>query len=174
MRFLNSRIRCERGRITVRMPANLPGTPLTIKLNGLPAESKLETPPGGVLYRKGSEAWITTPVLGSPGLKPPLPRLKRIYEGPVQNASWSKSEKVACVRILQHGAPKPNFKLKIDLLGQDGKHTQITNEAVKENWGAWQLYPIVPNRDPILANGIEIIGDPALHRMEVWAVTSGE
>jgi len=160
----------ERGRIVVRVPASLPSASLTIKLSGLVVDSKFPTPAGGTLYRKDGEAWITAPVLGSPDLRPPLPHLKRIYEGPVQNASWPKAEQIACVRLLQHGAPQPGFKLKIDLLARSGVRTALTNDTLKENWGAWQLFPTIPNRPAVIANSVEINTDPALHKMEVWAV----
>jgi hypothetical protein len=163
-------VQCQRGRLTVRRPTALPGAALTLKLSGVDPHSRIIAPPGGRLYRQGDQVWITTPVLGRPGVPPPAPLLKRIYVGPVQNVTLAKPARIAGIRVLQRGEPKPGFHLQIGLITPQGHTEPFLDTPPGTNWGAWLLYPIAPHRPAISAQGIQINSDPVLLQMEVWAI----
>jgi hypothetical protein len=168
----SAKLESRSGKISLHLPANLPGTPLTLHLSDLPETARIAAPPGGTLHRRGTEAWVTTPRIGHPGTPAPLPHLRCVYRGPVRPVTLSVPERVAGVRVLQQGKPKEGFILGLSLLSPNRQPFPLEDGKIGTNWGAWLLYPIVPNRPPVLTKTIQINEDPSLSQMEVWAVTS--
>lgn len=162
-----ARVRVEKGGLIVSLPDTLPGSRLTLKLQGLPATT---TPPSGaLLYRSGDTAWLTTPLIGKPDVAPPA-RLERIYSGPVKDIRFPKPVRVAGVRVLQRGETKPNYRLKLALTTAAGERS-LADAPLKPNWGVWLLYPLLPNAPAALASGITAVGsDPAVTALEVWTM----
>jgi hypothetical protein len=156
--------------VTLRLPTSLPGTALTVHLSGVAPAVQFTAPPGGTLYRRGSDVWVTTPRLGLPGAPAPSPKLKCVYRGPVKDITLAMPERVAGVRVLQQGEAKKDFTLGLTLVSPDGKDIPLSLPNPGTNWGAWLLYPIVPNRPAVLAKTIRIHEDPSLSQMEVWAI----
>lgn len=163
-------LRAERGRLTVSVPRGLPGTRLTVRLMGIDPKTRLEAPPGARLYRRDDQVWLTTPLIGKSGAPLAEPRVRRVFRGPVKSLTLEKPQRVAAVRVLQHGKAAPGFALSIDLLHVD-KSTSLVQSPIADNWGAWLLYPTVPGGPAPLTDGIRITPDPCLKEMEVWAVT---
>lgn len=161
-----AQVRPERGGLTILLPDTLPGSRLTLKLQGVPAG--VTAPPGAILYRQGETAWLTTPLLGKPDVAPPAV-LERVYTGPVRALSFPKPVRVAGVRLLQRGETKPGFRLTLTLATQGGSQT-LADTPLKPNWGAWLLYALQPNTPAPLATGLTVSADPALTAMEVWAL----
>jgi hypothetical protein len=158
------------GRVTLRVPTTLPGTALRLHLRGVPPNAPLSTPPGGSLYRRGAEVWITTPRIGLPGAPAPRPHLRRVYRGPAENITLAAPARIAGIRILQQGKPKDGFTLGLSLVSPTGKTLPLFPGDPGTAWGTWLLYPIVPNRAAVTAKAIRLNADPSLSQMEVWAV----
>jgi hypothetical protein len=163
-------VRTANGKVALTVPAQLSGTALTLHLVGIAPKTVLPTPVGGRLYRQGTEVWITTPPLGAPGTAPPKPGIVKVYEGSLQDFTPPNPIRLAGVRVLQRGEPKPGFALKIDLTAPDGTTSTLSNASPGTNWGSWLLYPIVPNRPALLTKSVHINTDPSLYQMEVWAL----
>lgn len=156
------------GRVTLRVPNGLPGTTLTIHLSGV--TTPITAPPGATLYRRGPEVWITTPRIGLPGAPAPLPHLQCVYRGPVKTVTLAAPARIAGVRVLQQGEPKSGYMLGLTLVSPTGQSVPLSLPSPGTNWGAWLLYPIVPNLPPVLSKTVQINADPSLSEMEVWAV----
>jgi hypothetical protein len=101
-----------------------------------------------------------------------MPHLQCVYRGPVKPVTLKTAQRVAGVRVLQQGKPKEGFLLGLSLVPPVGEPFPLQPGAIGANWGAWLLYPIVPNRSPVLTTTIQINEDPSLSQMEVWAVKS--
>lgn len=165
-------VEARRGRLSVTLPPSAPGSALTIKLTGLSAKSRFSVPEGVTIHRRGTEAWITTPMLGQRGAEPPLPRIKRIYEGPVTNVTLSAATPIAGVRLQQAGKPVGD-RIDITLVRPDGSTVALIPEGkrtIKPAWGIWLLYPTVPDGPAVVAKEVVVAGDPSLKSMEIWAV----
>jgi peptidoglycan/xylan/chitin deacetylase (PgdA/CDA1 family) len=159
-----AKLKVERDGLTLTLPENLPGSPLTLQLKGLPADAA--TPPGATLYRQGDTAWLTTPQIGKPDVAPPA-ALERLYTGPVRELHFPGPVRVAGVRLLQRGETRPDFRLSLALTTSG--HPQILADTpLKPAWGVWLLYPLLPNAKATTATGIVPTTDPALTTMEVW------
>ncbi|MCC2668487.1 MAG: hypothetical protein K0Q72_958 [Armatimonadetes bacterium] len=167
-----ARVTGERSRLRLSLPGDLPLTALTVHLTGIAAETKVQPPPGGLVYRKGDQVWLTTPPLGS---VPPdvAPGLQRVYQGPVGAIRLERPHRIAGVRVLQMGKPQPGFRLAVDLLTDLGR-TALFGQEPGENWGSWHLFPTVPEKPAPMASGVEVSADPCLKQMEVWALAGSE
>jgi len=163
-----ARVECTRGRLRVSLPGG-PATRLTLHLTGVHPGSKLQAPPGGTLYRQGTAAWITTPVLGRKRDPSDLPRVKRVYRGPVRNVRLERSERVAAVRLLQFGRPAPGFELSLEAVTAAGRES-LYRDGLPENWGAWVLFPTFPERAAPTATEVTVTPDPCLKEMEIWVL----
>lgn len=163
----------KRGQVTLTIPGEQSGTALTLHLVHVSPRAILARPPGGTLYRQGDQVWITSPNLGPAGAAPPQPGIEKVYDGPVQDFAPPKPIRIAGVRILQRGEPRSGFTLKIDLIAPGGSVTALADGAPGTNWGAWLLYPVLPNTPAILTQRIQTNTDPCLTKMEVWAVAAG-
>jgi peptidoglycan/xylan/chitin deacetylase (PgdA/CDA1 family) len=160
----------RKGRLRVTLPDTAPGSSLTIKLSGISPRSQFKAPEGGVIHRKGGDVWITTPLLGKRGAEAPKPLLKRIYQGPAVSVKLPSPAKIAGVRLQQAGNLQQD--LKITLITPSGTTDELVppdQEAVKQNWGVWLLYPTVPDRPAVLTKEVIVTPDPALREMEIWA-----
>lgn len=166
----SARLQCERGQLRLTLPEATAGTRLTVHLTGVRSETPLSAPPGGALYRRGDEAWVTTPVLGLPGAPLPLPHVKRLYRGPLRTVQFDRPERIAGVRVLQQGKPAPGYRLKIDL-AKDAGGESLTDADPGTNWGSWLLFATVPEREAPLARRVEITADPSLKELEVWGIS---
>lgn len=142
---------------------------MTVKLNGIAETSKLEAPAGGVLYRQGRQVWVTTPMLGPAGTAPPLPHLKRIYQGPVKDLSFDTPQKIAGVRVYELGEPPVDFELAILLTTPQGDAQDFVRTKLAPATGMWRLYSSVPDRPAPAARSLSITAHPTLKAMDVWA-----
>lgn len=146
---------------------------MTLKLTGVSPRSQLVPPPGGLLHRSGDRVWITTPPLGRRGGPPTKPAVELAYQGPVRDVSLDPPRAVAGVRLMQSGDASP---LRIELLKPDGSAEPLVSgerARVKPQWGSWLLLPTVPDRPAVVAREVRVATDPALKRMEIWAVADG-
>ncbi|MBC8135918.1 MAG: hypothetical protein H8F28_08550 [Fibrella sp.] len=162
------------GRVSVALPDTVPGSALTLKITGL-GTTTLKTPPGATLYRRGDTAWLTTPMIGKPGVPPPTPRLRCLYAGELKNLVWDKPVALAGVRIRQFGPGSDGFVFKLDTVTPDGKIASLLpsgESKLKEVWGGWNLYPILPNCPAVLVKELRVTPGKDLNEMEVWEVVS--
>lgn len=166
-----AQVKVEPGKLDVSIPNLLPGSPLTIKLENVPADTTIPAPEGGSVYRKDSTVWITSPMIGLPGASPPTPAIKMVHQGPVNGTvQLDKPEKIAGVRIKQNGHP---LDLKVDLILPDGTVKNLGEHKQTKPWvGGYELFSLVPNAEPIVAQTIQIspAKDDGLKEVEVWAI----
>lgn len=168
-----AKLEVKAGKIRLEVPDGLPGTPMTLHFSDVDAALKIPIPAGATLYRKGREAWLTTPFLGELGAPAPSPRLERIYSGEVKAVTLEKPRRIAGVRLLQAGSAPKTFALQIDVVGTDSQVTPLVSPekaALGSNWGTWLLFPTVPDREAPLAREVRVNADPSLKKMEIWAV----
>ena len=162
------------GGVTITLPGTVPGSALTLKITGL-GTIAFKAPPGATLYRRGDTAWLTTPMIGKPGVAPPTPRLRCSYAGELKNLVWDKPVALAGVRIRQFGGGSNGFVFKLDMVTPDGKSESLLPggaSKLKEVWGGWNLYPILPNRPAVLVKELRVTPGKDLNEMEVWEVVS--
>lgn len=163
-------VRVQPGKLEVALPADQPGSALTIQVSGIKPETKLKAPEGSVLHRRGADVWITTPTIGPAGSPPPLPAVERIYHGPLKRVRWDAPIQLAAVRVRQNGGIKSPEAVPIVYLDADGKPTVLASIPVASQWGLWHLHPTVPTSPAPLVREVQVEPDPALQEMEVWAV----
>lgn len=163
------------GKLEVSLPDHIPGTALTIRLEGIPEDTAIPAPPGGAVYRKGTTVWLTTPVIGQPGAPAPSPAVKRIYQGPADQPVKlpRPTVKIAAVRVTQSGRPTPGVPLKVDLILPDG--TRQTLGEIDQDGKSWlngtPVISAVPNGPAIEAKGVEVTAGGKLNKeIEVWVV----
>lgn len=169
-----AQVSVEAGRLSVMLPDELPGTPLTIELTGVPATTELPAVAGGIVYRAGDRAWVTTPTLNAPGSAAPRPQLRRVYEGPVKDVTFEKPIQLAGVRVRQGSPPTGKFEFQVTAVGPGGESTQLVppaGETLGRRWGTWLLLDVLPGKPAIEATRVIVPRDSALNAMEVWAVT---
>jgi hypothetical protein len=158
------------GKVTVALPDNLPGSSLTIRLVGIPADTKLAPPAGGVLHRQGDVVWLTTPTIGKPGAPVPRADLKPIYHGPAGSIQFPAAVEVACVMVQLSGNLEQGFSYKLSLQTKDGD-TVLAEPSFASGWNnSRQLHALLPTREPIRATGFHLPAAPAIQSVTVWAV----
>jgi hypothetical protein len=164
------------GKVTLTIRADTSESRLTIFLEGIPESVKLDLPKDGLIYRQGDKTWITTPVLGKPN-PIPNPKVKIGYEGSfAPEIKFDKPMKVAAIRLQQSGAFAQGFTPKITFQLKDGGKKEFYSARIHKwvgtgsRWGFWCLYPLLPDEDAVLANGIELATDPALKKVQVWVL----
>ena len=160
------------GKLSVSLPDSLPGTPLTIRLEGVPQGTDIPVPEGGSLFRKGGTVWITTPVIGTPGAAAPKPAVKRIYKGPPSpSIGLDSPQRIAAVRIRQHGDPTPDRKMKVDITSPDGSAKSFGVQAEQATYiSGTSLFSSTPNSEAPLAKSVEITSSPAIKEVEIWVL----
>ena len=166
-----AKVEVKPGIITVFLPDDAPASALTLVIGGLNEKTKLAAPDSGTLYRQGQRAWLTTPVIGTPGTELATPHLKRIYSGPVGDLKWDEPVKVAGVRLLQSGPVAADYDFKMEIETPDGQSASLLPDGAKiaEAWGRWLLFPTVPDREAPAARALKVMPDRSLRTMEVWA-----
>ncbi len=109
-----------------------------------------------MLYRKGDQVWLTTPVIGYAGAARPKPHVKRIDAGPIKDLAWEKPVSLAAVRVLQFGGVEAGFELRLDAQTADGKVESLVPPGqgkLADAWGTWRLYDVIPNRPAVVRRG---------------------
>ena len=156
------------GRITIRLPDDLPGTPLTVKLIGVNPKTTLPTPKGGVLYRQGTEAWITSPMIGTIGTAPPA--VHCVYDGKAESIDLPAGTQVAGITLRISGEVPKDFVYRVALRTPTGEHA-MPGPAFHGGWfiGS-QTRAILPEESAIAAIGVIADTSPLVIGMRVWAV----
>lgn len=165
-----ARVTVAAGEATLELDPKLPGTALTLKLAGLDPQAVLTVPAGTIVHRQEGTAWLTTPFLGRPGALPPEPAIELVHRGPVGEFKFDREVQVAGVRLLQKGAFKPGYALKIELTSSAGKTASLPTPNPGTQWGSRLLFAALPAAPAIPAVKVFIAPDPALNEMEIWAV----
>lgn len=172
-----AKITSKNSSIKVTIPDNIPGSALTICLEGVAKSAKFPIPERGAVYRDNGKVWITTPLIGKPGVPMPKPAAKLVYKGKIKNeTTFEKPIKFAALRFLQMGNLGNNYKLDIQLTKQDGKKESMDLERIHKwvplgnAWGRWQLYPTIPDQKPPLIKALSFNSDKSFQEMEIWAV----
>lgn len=164
-------VTAEPGKLTVTLPDDAAGSPLTVKLT-VPAGRKLDAPVGGVVYRDGDTAWLTTPMLGKPGVAPPSPAARRVLTGEFADVNFKQPIQLAGVRVMQSGPVAEGYRFTLTAITPDGDVDLVPDnqQTLPQAWGTWRLLPIVPDRGPITVTGLRVSPEKNLKQMEVWAV----
>ena len=160
------------GILSVSLPDTLPGTPLTIRLEGVPANANIPAPAGGSISRKDSTVWITTPVIGTPGAAPLTPPVKQVFKGPpAPSIPLDSPRRIAAVRVRQHGNPTPDRQLNVNVTRPDGSSENFSAQTQPDTFvSGTHVFSSVPNREAPLAKSVEITSDPSIKEVEIWAV----
>ncbi|GHC05023.1 polysaccharide deacetylase family protein [Cerasicoccus arenae] len=156
--------------LTLFVDEDVPSSPITLKITGIPESVELIAPEGGLLYRQGNVVWVTTPSLGGPvGSALPTPNLRCIYNGPVEDIDWSEDIELGGVRIHQFGG-EADETITVEIVEPDGDRLEI-GSSTGYLPASWILISSVPNSDPWEAKGLRLSGVTSAHkRMEVWAI----
>lgn len=166
-------VAAQTGKVTLSLPDSLAATPLTLKLTGVQPDAVLTAPVGGLVYRQGTTAWITTPGVPTPGALMAQLNVERIYSGAMKNVTFGKNVTIAAVRVCQFGGVTSGFKLRLDAqLPAGGSQNLVPagQDTLADAWGSWLLFDQVPNSTGVVANALNVTTDNALQQMEVWAV----
>jgi hypothetical protein len=159
------------GNITLQLPDSIAGTALTLKITGLNDKAILNPPVGGTLYRQGSTAWLTTPMIGEYGVPAPLPRMRRIYVGEVKNLKWDKAVSIAGVRIL-HDGKFAEGDVSVGIVKLDGQLETLVSldESAARKANGRVLTTIVPDRPAVVGTELRVTSDKSLKEMEIWSL----
>lgn len=172
----NAKLTLNDNIISLEVPKKYAKGNLTIKITGISANTKFKTPKGAVLYRKGDTVWITTPNFGTYLAAAPKTKIKRVFSGKFSEKIVLKDAvNLACVRLLQLGGVKKEFKPEITLISPEGKKIQLNVNKilkwapVKNRYGQWLMFPTLPEEKAPLVK--EILFNPSnFKEVEVWAV----
>lgn len=52
--------------------------------------------------------------------------------------------------------------------GQEVSLITPEQKTLADGWGIWHLYSLVPNREAVMADRVEITADPSVRQMEIW------
>lgn len=164
------------GVLKVTLPDDAPGSPLTIRLEGIPEATQMPAPQGGaLLYRKGTTVWITTPFLGKPGTAAPEPRIRRDFTGPAGTHEFASPVQMAGVQLYHIGKPEAETEVRILLTLADGTTQTLGPKILKAAWGNGNLlFPVLPHRAPLSVKKIEVSSARELKRMDVWVVGAAD
>ena len=158
------------GKVTVSIPDDLPGSPLTLRLSGVNSKEKLRSPEGGILHTQGTDLILTTPLIGLAGAAAPVPQFKCIYKGPAVSVDFSQSMAVAGITLRVFGNPSSAIPYRVALRTAKGE-VEIARRNIGPGWTVGtHLCPIVPNSKPILASGVSVSPAEALKEMTVWGM----
>lgn len=166
----SAKVVAGRGKLTVTIPDDIPGTALTIRLSGIPEKAPLTAPPGGVLHRQGDTVWVTTPLIGEAGTPSPLPGLRQVYAGPPGEIKLDKACDVAGVAVqIGHELPF-KFSYRIMLQTPTGER-QLVEKRMPAGWFVGtNFHGVLPNAAPITATGVTLLPQPGIKKVVVWAV----
>jgi len=156
------------GRVTISLPDDQPGTPLTVKLTGVNPKTVLLAPPGGVLYRQGSEAWVTSPMIGTAGTRPPA--VHCVYAGKAGSIDLPAGTQVAGITLRINGELPKDFTYRVALRTAQGEH-DLPGSALRSGWfSGSQTRILLPDEQAIQATGVVAEAFPQVMGMRVWAV----
>jgi hypothetical protein len=159
------------GALRVTLPEDAPGSALTIVLDGLGETDDLPVPEGGVVHRQGTRAWITTPMLGQPGLPPPQPYARKIWEGEPGECVLPTPSRLAGIRILRAGNPGTEFSMKAAYRTLDGAEHILAEKVLAPKWtGGYAVYSTVPGQDAPVVTSVSVTPHKIFKKMEVWVV----
>lgn len=165
-----ARVTVDAGRVSVSLPENIPGSAITLRIAGIGAKASVRAPDGGVLYRQGDTVVLTSPRIGLWGASPPIPRLKRVYEGPAVSVNFPKAVGVAGVTLRVFGNPTSAVPYRLAVRTGDGEKV-FAQRTVGPGWVVGsQLCPIVPTSPPIVGTALVVEAPDPLKSMTVWAV----
>jgi len=170
----SAQVTATREALQVSLPDLTAGTPLTIRLDHVPEGMAFTTPAGGTIHRHGDRAWITTAMLGAPGIPPPSPACTRILRSHGLSATFTTPIRLAGVRLLHSGEPHPDWRVRITVTTPDGSRHDlaISGEGkLAANPGIWRLFPVVPDGDAITVTALSVAPDPCVRALEIWALT---
>lgn len=168
------------GELRVTLPDSVLATPLTIRIDNLDPNQPLSAPAGGLLYRDGSTAWLTTPTLNSDVVNPvPMPEMFIAYEGNyADHVDLPEATTVAAVRVRSFGDPPFDVATpQIKLIKGDGSEVLIdvsqvlTYSELGSGFGKWYLFPLLPTVDAVTdVVAVEMNGTNAIKYIEVYAL----
>jgi hypothetical protein len=160
------------GKLSISLPDSLPGTPLTIRLEGVPADANIPAPTGGSICRKDSTVWITTPTIGTSGAAALTPSVKPVYKGPpAPSIPLDSPMRIAAVRVRQHGNPPQDRKLNVNVTLPNGSEEAFVALTQPDGFvSGTHVFSSVPNREAPLAKSVEVTTDPSIKEVEIWAV----
>ena len=156
--------------MTISLPDDIPGSALTLRLQGIGSPALVESPEGGAFHRQG-DAWVlTSPRIGLWGTPPPIPRLKCVYDGPAVSINFQKPIPVAGVTLRLFGNPPSALPYRLAVRTAKGEAV-FAEQTVGPGWiVGGRLCPIIPAFGPITGTGIAVSGAEPLKTMAVWAI----
>lgn len=158
------------GKVTVSVPAELPGSALTIRLDGLGERVKAAAPSGGTLHRQGAVAWLTTPVLGTPGAPPPSPRVRQVAAGKPGELALPAGCKVAAVMVRLFGALPAGFRYQVALKTPGGERS-LADADLGTGWNSGlKLHALIPAGEAVAASAVSVKADKAIQEVIVWGL----
>lgn len=166
----SAKVVAARDKITLTIPDGMPGTTLTVRLNGIPANAALTPPPGGVLHRQGDSVWLTTPLIGLAGSPAPSPNLRQVYAGPPGEITLGKACDIAGVAV-QIGRELPvKFSYRIMAHTATGER-QLAEKIMPAGWFVGtNFHAVIPTAAAITATGLTLTPQPGINKVIVWAI----
>lgn len=158
------------GELSVSLPDGQPGSALTVELRDLDPADVLTPPPGGVLYREGNRAWITTPTIGEAGLPAPMAGLHLAYTGPPGAITFERSTSVAAVMVRCHGKPGAERRYQVTLRTPEGER-HIGERTFGDGWtSGTTLHALLPDHEAVVATGGTVTAIAPINQVQVWGV----
>lgn len=163
-------IRIGRGTVTISLPDDIPGSALTVRLEGIGAKAALTPPEGGAVYRQGTSVVLTTPIIGHMGAAAPAPKVTKLYEGPAVSVEFAKPARIAGITLGMFGEPTAGSSYRLAARTANGEQV-IAERMLEQKWIVGShLCPILPGSPAILATGVTVVPVPEMKQMTVWAV----
>lgn len=163
-------VRVGRGTLTVSLPDDVPGSALTVRLDGIGDKAVLTAPEGGAVYRQGTSVVLTTPLIGQAGAAAPAPRLTKIYEGPAVSVDFAQPARIAGVTVGMFGEPSAGSSYRLVARTATGEQV-IAERTLEKKWIVGShLCPILPGSPAVLATGVTVNPVPEMRQMTVWAL----
>jgi hypothetical protein len=165
-----AKIMVTRGKLTIALPEEIPGSVLTVRLTGIGPQAALKPPADGALYRQGDTVVLTSPRIGFWGAVSPAPRLKCVYEGPAVSVNLPKPVAVAGVTLRVFGNPASALPYRLAIRTPTGESV-FAARTVGPGWVVGShLCPVIPNSVAITGTGLVVTAPEAVKSMAVWAV----
>ena len=169
------------GEVQLTIPDYLPGTALTIRIDGISPATQMTAPPAGLLYRSGTTAWVTTEPLNIPGSPMPKQDMAIVYEGTfASHIDLPYPIYLAAIRIHSAGTIPDGYYPTITITHSDQTTEVLPVQHILDQselgsgWGKWYLFPTLPDTAPIEAVAIDIApAGTAFKLVEIYAVEDG-
>jgi len=142
-----AQVTVDAGVVSLTLPPDAPAAALTIRIDGVDPSSQMTAPPGGLLYRSGTTAWVTTPLLNADQAGPPLPdpQIELVYEGPFDPAiRFAEPILFAGARVHVLGG---STAINVEMLRPDGTSEMLDMQRLWDwtgtgtAWGVWAVPP---------------------------------